>query len=95
MRPKSRSHFKRRIHQTINMTPTSQESEIRNTNPRKKFASYLRKLSDLALFERHQQTKSDYKAAKERGECSLEAFLYFDLAQLSDEMVRRNTKQNQ
>lgn len=77
----------------MNMTPTTRESE--KTNPRKQFASYLRELSDMELFERDQRTKYNYKIAKERGECSLEAVLYFDLAQLSDEMTRRNTKQNQ
>lgn len=64
-------------------------------NPRKQFAAYLRGLSVEALRERHQQTKHNYESARRRGDCSLEAVLYFDLAQVSDEVMRRSAADDQ
>ena len=61
-------------------------------NARKQFAKHLATLSPDSLFERYQRTRFEYLEAQKRGDCSLEAVLYFDLQQITAEINKLQTR---
>lgn len=59
------------------------------TNPRKEYARYLKELDLESLQAVHARVQRRYKKAQDQGYCSLEAVLYFDLAQVTNEVNQR------
>ena len=58
-------------------------------NPRKEFAAFLRSQPLSALHELHRSIQADYQEARRKGHCAMEAVLYFDLAQVREELDHR------
>lgn len=58
-------------------------------NLRKQFEALLRKMPVDDLKRTHAKAQSDYEDARKMGYCALEAVLYFDVAQINDEITRR------
>lgn len=60
-------------------------------NARQRFTVYLRGLDPSALSAVDQRATRRLRQARNRGDCALAATLYFDLAQVKNEMQRRET----
>ena len=58
-------------------------------NARKQYEQQLRAMTIDALQTERRRTSSQYHAAREQGHIALYAVLWFDLAQVCDEIDRR------